>query len=90
MYGTTAKPSVDSSSTEVLRKEVSGLQQFRRKGAIVLLDKERIPAVSLFQKLFSLEPNLMVYYLCWTAFIEAGLKHLDCVDLLSQEMVTSI
>ena len=89
MSGTTAKPSVDSSSTEVLLKEVSGLHQFRKKGAIVLSDKERIPAVSLLQKLLSLGPNLMVYYLCKTAFTEAGLKRLACADLLSQEMMTS-
>ena len=56
---------------------------------ISLLDMEKVPAAALFQKLLSLGPNLTVYYLCKT-FKEAGLKRLDCVDLLSQEMVTSI
>lgn len=60
-----------------------------RETEISLLDKEKVPAAALFQKLLSLGPNLTVYYLCKT-FKEAGLKRLDCVDLLSQEMVTSI
>lgn len=60
-----------------------------RETEISLLDKEKVPAASLFQKLLSLGPNLTVYYLCKT-FKEAALKRLDCVDLLSQEMVTSI
>ncbi|XP_074619674.1 uncharacterized protein LOC141878600 [Acropora palmata] len=60
-----------------------------RETEISLLDNEKVPAAALFQKLLSLGPNLTVYYLCKT-FKEAGLKRLDCVDLLSQEMVTSI
>ncbi|XP_015780806.1 PREDICTED: uncharacterized protein LOC107358730 [Acropora digitifera] len=60
-----------------------------RETEISLLDKEKVPAAALFQNLLSLGPNLTVYYLCKT-FKEAGLKRLDCIDLLSQEMVTSI
>ena len=60
-----------------------------RETEISLLDKEKVPAAALFQRLLSLEPNLTVYYLCKT-LKEGGLKRLDCVYLLSQEMVTSV
>ncbi|CAH3157390.1 unnamed protein product [Porites evermanni] len=60
-----------------------------RETEISSLEKEKIPARAMLEKLTSLAPNLTVYYVCKT-FNEAGLRRLDLVDVLSQKMAISV
>ena len=63
-----------------------------RETEISSLEKEKIPARAMLEKLTSLTslaPNLTVYYVCKT-FKEAGLRRLDLVDVLSQRMAIAV
>ena len=53
------------------------------------MEKEKIPARAMLEKLTSLAPNLTVYYVCKT-FKGAGLRRLDLVDVLSQKMAIAV
>ncbi|KAM7441201.1 carbohydrate binding [Porites harrisoni] len=60
-----------------------------RETEISSLEKEKIPARAMLEKLTSLAPNLTVYYVCKT-FKEAGLRRLDLVEVLSQRMAIAV
>ena len=90
LNGGTKKALIDLLSKKRLPGSVTWTQVARRyeimryrETEISLLDKEKVPAAALFQKLLSGRPNPTVYYL-YETFNEADLKRLDCVDLLTR------